>query len=76
MNTPVLSATGLLKRYGDLTALAGVDVEIAAGEAVAVMGASGSGKTTLLHCLAAIIPRMPVRCASASRTPPPSSSSA
>ncbi|QOC24440.1 ABC transporter ATP-binding protein [Microbacterium hominis] len=56
MNTPVLSATGLLKRYGDLTALAGVDVEIAAGEAVAVMGASGSGKTTLLHCLAAIIP--------------------
>ncbi|MBF4562059.1 ABC transporter ATP-binding protein [Microbacterium sp. VKM Ac-2870] len=56
MNAPVLSATGLLKRYGDLLALAGVDVTISAGESVAVMGASGSGKTTLLHCLAAIIP--------------------
>lgn len=55
MNAPVLTATGLIKRYGDLLALAGVDVTISAGESVAVMGASGSGKTTLLHCLAAII---------------------
>ncbi|MDQ1204620.1 ABC transporter ATP-binding protein [Microbacterium sp. SORGH_AS_0862] len=52
---PVLVARGLVKRYGTLTALAGVDVTIAAGESVAVMGASGSGKTTLLHCLAAVI---------------------
>lgn len=55
MNAPVLSASGLVKRYGELVALAGVDVSIAPGESVAVMGASGSGKTTLLHCLAAII---------------------
>lgn len=55
MHTPLLSATGLVKRYGDLVALAGVDLSIAAGESVAVMGASGSGKTTLLHCLAAIV---------------------
>ncbi|MCR2828195.1 ABC transporter ATP-binding protein [Microbacterium sp. zg.Y909] len=51
-----LAATGLIKRYGDLTALAGVDVTIGRGQSVAVMGASGSGKTTLLHCLAAILP--------------------
>ncbi|MCR2799968.1 ABC transporter ATP-binding protein [Microbacterium sp. zg-Y818] len=50
-----LAATGLIKRYGDLTALAGVDVTIGRGQSVAVMGASGSGKTTLLHCLAAIL---------------------
>lgn len=50
-----LAASGLVKRYGDLTALAGVDVLIGAGESVAVMGASGSGKTTLLHCLAAVL---------------------
>jgi len=37
-------------------ALAGVDLEIAAGESVAIMGPSGSGKTTLLHCLAGILP--------------------
>ncbi|MDL5351548.1 ABC transporter ATP-binding protein [Microbacterium sp. zg-YB36] len=54
-DTFALVATGLIKRYGPLTALAGVDVTIARGESVAVMGASGSGKTTLLHCLAAVI---------------------
>lgn len=51
----VLGAHGLVKQYGPTWALHGVDVEIASGESVAIMGASGSGKTTLLHCLAGII---------------------
>ena len=54
MNTPVLHAHGLVKTYGSTTALGGVDLSIARGESVAVMGASGSGKTTLLHVLAGI----------------------
>ncbi|MBX9246291.1 ABC transporter ATP-binding protein [Actinotalea ferrariae] len=51
-----LSARGLVKTFGTTTALAGVDVDLAAGESLAVMGPSGSGKSTLLHCLAGILP--------------------
>jgi putative ABC transport system ATP-binding protein len=56
MNEPILQATGLRKVYGQTEALRGVDVDIARGEVVAVMGPSGSGKSTLLHCLAGIVP--------------------
>lgn len=55
MNSPVLVAHALTKSYGSTRALAGVDLAIARGESVAIMGASGSGKTTLLHVLAGIV---------------------
>jgi putative ABC transport system ATP-binding protein len=53
---PLLRARGLHMAFGSTHALAGVDVEIAAGEVVALVGPSGSGKSTLLHCLAGILP--------------------
>ena len=52
---PVLAARGLTKTYGMTTALAGVHLDLWAGQSVAIMGASGSGKTSLLHCLAGIV---------------------
>ncbi|MGO3151851.1 MAG: ABC transporter ATP-binding protein [Galactobacter sp.] len=49
-----IAARGLLKTYGTTHALAGVDLDVAPGEALAVMGTSGSGKSTLLLTLAGI----------------------
>ncbi|RJL22808.1 ABC transporter ATP-binding protein [Bailinhaonella thermotolerans] len=51
----VLSGHGLTKSFGSAVALAGVDLAVAPGEALAIMGPSGSGKSTLLHCLAGIM---------------------
>jgi lipoprotein-releasing system ATP-binding protein len=55
MNEPLLSARGLVKAYRsgerDLPVLRGLDLDVAAGEAVAVIGDSGVGKSTLLHIL-------------------------
>ncbi|MER7718968.1 ATP-binding cassette domain-containing protein [Streptomyces flaveolus] len=52
---PLLAAAGLVKAHGRTPALRGADVELRAGEILAVTGTSGSGKSTLLHCLAGIV---------------------
>ena len=58
MPTSILRAKGLVKRVptaeGELTILAGIDLDVDAGGQVAVVGESGSGKTTLLGILAGL----------------------
>ena len=51
-NAPlVMKATGLTKRYGQVTALDGADFELRAGEILAVIGDNGAGKSSLIKCL-------------------------
>lgn len=49
--TPVVSIRALHKSYGEREVLKGIDLEIAQGEVVCVIGPSGSGKSTLLRCV-------------------------
>lgn len=47
----VMAAKGLVKRYGQVTALDGADFEVRAGEILAVIGDNGAGKSSLIRCL-------------------------
>jgi putative phosphonate transport system ATP-binding protein len=53
---PLLTAQGLTRRFGALTAVDDVAFELWPGEVLAVVGESGSGKTTLLGLLAGLLP--------------------
>ena len=53
----VLSARGLVKRFGHVTALDGADFDLAAGEILAVIGDNGAGKSSLIKVLSgALVP--------------------
>jgi heme exporter protein A len=55
MVEPVIEARGIGRRFAGIAALDGVDLTVAAGEAVAVFGPNGAGKTTLLRLLATLL---------------------
>lgn len=52
---PGVLAKGLRKRFGEVEALAGLDLEVAAGEVVCLLGANGAGKTTTLLLLLGLL---------------------
>ena len=56
MTTPSVSATGLVKAFGELRAVDGIDLEVRQGEIFGVLGPNGAGKTTMLRMLATLLP--------------------
>ena len=53
--TNAIEATGLVKRFGKTTALAGVDLAARPGTVLAVLGPNGAGKTTAVRILATLL---------------------
>ena len=51
MSGTILTLNGLGKRFGGFTALAGIDLQVQAGERLGLIGPNGSGKSTLVNCL-------------------------
>jgi len=48
-------AQGLAKRYGNVTALGGVDLEVGEGELVGLLGPNGAGKSTLVRIACGLV---------------------
>jgi ABC-2 type transport system ATP-binding protein len=57
MSDIVISVSGLTKRYGDVEAVAGIDLEVRRGEIFAFLGPNGAGKTTTVEILEGFRPR-------------------
>jgi len=56
MTTASVSATGLVKAFGEVRAVDGIDLEVQQGEIFGVLGPNGAGKTTMLRMLATLLP--------------------
>lgn len=54
MSDPVLTARGISKHFGGLTAVDDVDFAVSAGEVVALLGDNGAGKSTLIKCISGV----------------------
>ncbi|MBQ1030568.1 ABC transporter ATP-binding protein [Micromonospora parva] len=53
---PLIQARGLVKRFGDFTAVAGIDVEVRSGEAFGFLGPNGAGKSSTMRMVGCISP--------------------
>jgi lipooligosaccharide transport system ATP-binding protein len=56
VSSPLISARALTKRFGELTAVDGIDFEVSRGEAFGFLGPNGAGKTSTMRMIAAVSP--------------------
>jgi branched-chain amino acid transport system ATP-binding protein len=56
MSGALLKVRGVAKRFGAIKALGPVDLDLAAGERIGIIGPNGSGKTTLINCITGFFP--------------------
>ena len=56
-NDALVSASNLTKRFGDFTAVGGIDVEVARGESFGFLGPNGAGKSSTMRMIACVSPR-------------------
>ncbi|MBB5474210.1 ATP-binding cassette domain-containing protein [Cellulomonas hominis] len=57
MPAPVIAARGLVKRFGDLAAVDGIDLEVPPGESFGLLGPNGAGKSTTMRMIGAVSSR-------------------
>jgi lipooligosaccharide transport system ATP-binding protein len=57
VNSPLISARALTKRFGDFTAVDAIDFQVAPGEAFGFLGPNGAGKTSTMRMIGAVSPR-------------------
>ena len=74
MTAPAVRLAGIRRTYGEVVAIAGLDLDIAEGEFFTLLGPSGSGKTTTLRVIAGFerpdAGRVELRGVDVTRTPP------
>ena len=68
MTEALLSVRGLRGGYGAVEVLRGVDLDIAPGEIVALLGSNGAGKSTFNQALSGVVPARAAASASTGRT--------
>ena len=56
MSEPLVRATGLTKRFGDFTAVDGVDFDVTPGEVFGFLGPNGAGKSSTMKMIGAVSP--------------------